>query len=441
MIYDIIKSYQGNAIYDNNGIYTYKDLNKQIDLYDKIISGKIKDNDNVILLSDYNFYSISLLLSLSKKNINIIPLIKTTQKEFEEKVTESIPDYIIKISKNGKLIIEKLKINGVLKDKNKVTSLGSTGIILFSSGTTGKPKLMIQNLSQIIQNIQKPRRQKSLIFLLFLMFDHIGGINTLFQCLKNGAPIVIPTSRNPSSIIELIENHKVNVLPTSPTFLNMMLMDEKFNEEKLDSLKLITYGTERMPKTLLEKINKNLPKVKLLQTFGTSETGILKTKSMSSDSLFFKIIDENQQYKIIDNELYLKSNTSVGKYLNHKNSSFIKDGWFKTGDIVETNEKGYIKIIGRKNKIINVGGLKVMPNEVESIINSIDEVIDSTVYGEPNNITGNIVCAKIVTKTDNKPELKKKIKKLCISKLDKYKIPVRINFSDLEMNSRGKKLI
>ena len=141
-------------------------------MYDKIISGKIKDNDNVILLSDYNFYSISLLLSLSKKNINIIPLIKTTQKEFEEKVTESIPDYIIKISKNGKLIIEKLKINGVLKDKNKVTSLGSTGIILFSSGTTGKPKLMIQNLSQIIQNIQKPRRQKSLIFLLFLMFDN-----------------------------------------------------------------------------------------------------------------------------------------------------------------------------------------------------------------------------------------------------------------------------
>ena len=194
-----------------------------------------------------------------------------------------------------------------------------------------------------------------------------------------------------------------------------------------------------MPNNLLKKINNCLPKIKLLQTFGTSETGILKTRSMSSDSLFFKIVDENQDYKIVDNELYIKSNTSVGKYLNYQNTSFTDGGWFKTGDIVETNDKGYIKIIGRKNKVINVGGLKVMPNEVENIINTIEEVIDSTVYGEVNNITGNIVCANIVTKTQNKLALKKKIKKICISKLDKYKVPVKIKFSNLEINSRGKK--
>ena len=440
MIYETIKSYKGNAIHDCSGTYSYKDLLNQILIYDQIFLKKINNHDNVILLSDYNFYSISLLLCLAKKNINIIPIINTTQKEFDEKVAESIPDYIIEISKNGKFKIEKLKKNGTLKNKDKVTSLGSTGIILFSSGTTGKPKLMIQNLSQIIKNIQKPKRQKSLIFILFLMFDHIGGINTLFQCLKNGVPIVIPSSRNPSSIIELIDNYKVNVLPTSPTFLNMMLMDEKFDENKLKSLKLITYGTERMPKNLLEKLNKSLPKVRLMQTFGTSETGILKTKSMSSDSLFFKIIDENQQYKIVDNELYLKSNTSVGKYINHQNSSFIKGGWFKTGDIVETNKEGYIKIIGRKNKVINVGGLKVMPNEVENIINSHKDVIDSTVYGEQNNITGNIVCANIVSKNKNKLELRKEIKKLCLLKLDKYKVPIKIKFENLQMNNRGKKL-
>jgi acyl-coenzyme A synthetase/AMP-(fatty) acid ligase len=217
-------------------------------------------------------------------------------------------------------------------------------------------------------------------------------------------------------------------------------MDEKFDENKLKSLKLITYGTERMPKNLLEKLNKSLPKVRLMQTFGTSETGILKTKSMSSDSLFFKIIDENQQYKIVDNELYLKSNTSVGKYINHQNSSFIKGGWFKTGDIVETNNEGYIKIIGRKNKVINVGGLKVMPNEVENIINSHKDVIDSTVYGEQNNITGYIVCANIVSKNKNKLELRKEIKKLCLLKLDKYKVPIKIKFENLQMNNRGKKL-
>ena len=205
------------------------------------------------------FYKSSAIII--EKKVNIIPIIKTTQKELEEKIEESCPDHIISIEKAGKLVITKQDSKKILDEKEKVTSLGDTGIILFSSGTTGKPKIMIQNLTQIINNIKEPKRQKSLIFILFLMFDHIGGINTLFQCLKNGTPFVIPSSRNPSEIIKLINQHQVNVLPTSPTFLNMMLMDDEFDENKLNSLKLITYGTERMPNSLLNKINNCLPKI------------------------------------------------------------------------------------------------------------------------------------------------------------------------------------
>ena len=236
--------------------------------------------------------------------------------------------------------------------------------------------------------------------------------------------------------------NKVNVLPTSPTFLNLLLMDESFESNKLKSLKLITYGTERMSDLLLKKLNSLLPNVKLLQTFGTSETGILKTISKSSESLYFKIVDQQMEFKVVEGELFLKSKTSVSGYVNHDNKNFKKDGWYATGDLVEQDAEGFMKIIGRKNKVINVGGLKVLPSEVEEVINSIEGVYESTVFGQENIITGNIVCAKVYSdlqELDALKDLKSQIKKTCRKKLDKYKIPIKIFFKELRINERGKK--
>lgn len=441
MIVELIKNYQGECINDLNGTYTFSDLLTQINEFRNLLSGKVRNHDRVLIYSDYTFHSISLLISLSDFNINIIPLVKTTESENREKVESVSPHLILSFDDNNKLIIENSKSKSNKEEIfNDVTDKGDTGVILFSSGTTGKPKVMIQNLTKIISSIKKPRRQKSLRFIILLMFDHIGGLNTLLNCLINGAPFVIPQDRSPSLVISLINKHQVNILPTTPTFLNLLMIDESFDSDKLKSLKLITYGTERMSKVILNKLNLNLPKVKLLQTFGTSETGILKTQSKSSNSLFFKIVDDEKEFKIVGDELYLKSKTQVNGYVNHNNDVFLKDGWYSTGDLVETDEDGYIKIIGRKNKIINVGGLKVLPKEIEDVINMVNGVDDSTVFSEPNNLVGNIVCAKIFTQLEDTKELKSKVKSICRKNLDKYKVPVKLYFEKLEMTNRGKKI-
>ena len=164
--------------------------------------------------------------------------------------------------------------------------------------------MMTQNLSNIFESHLVPRNQKNLKILIFLLFDHIGGLNTLISSVKKGMSLAITNSRNPDDIIKFIYNAKINILPTTPTFINMLLLSEEFASEKLDSLKLITYGTEKMPPGTLKKINKFLPNTRLLQTFGTSETGIVKTKSKSSNSLYFKIIDS--EFKVVENELFLK---------------------------------------------------------------------------------------------------------------------------------------
>ena len=437
---ELIKKYKGEFITDLNGGYTFSDLVNQINEFKNLLSNKIGNHDRVLIYSDYTFHSISLLISLSDTNINIIPLVKTTESEYQEKIESVSPHFTLSFD-NNKLIIEKYKLTSNKEEVfNEVTKQGNTGIILFSSGTTGKPKVMIQNLTKIISSIKAPRRQKSLRFIILLMFDHIGGLNTLFNCLINGSPFVIPKDRNPSLVISIINKHQVNILPTTPTFLNLFMMDESFNYDNLKSLKLITYGTERMSGVILNKLNLNLPRVKLLQTFGTSETGILKTQSKSSNSLFFKIVDDEKEFKIEGDELYLRSKTQVNGYVNHSNDNFLKDGWYATGDLVESDEEGYIKIIGRKNKIINVGGLKVLPKEIEDVINLVNGVYDSTVFSERNNLVGNIVCAKIFTQSENIKELKSEIKSICRKNLDKYKVPVKLYFEKLEMSNRGKKL-
>ena len=440
MINDILKSYNGTCIIDENSSYSFHDLTNQIEKFRITIKKEIIENENIVIYSDYNFHSISLLLLLSEYPINIVPIVKTTEKEFSDKISSFNPHKIISFDERGSLIIKNLNsISTPSKEYTIYTTNGDTGIILFSSGTAGKPKVMIQNFSEIIKSINKPRKKRSLIFIILLMFDHIGGLNTLLNCLITGSPFVIPKDRNPSTIINLIEKYKINILPTTPTFLNLLLIDDSFNSNKLSSLKLITYGTERMSEILLKKVHSFLPNIKLLQTFGTSETGILKTISKSSDSIFFKIVDNDKDFKVVDGELYLRSKTSIKGYLNHSNENFKKDGWYATGDLVEIDDDGFMKIIGRKNKIINVGGLKVFPSEVEGVLNSIEEVIDSTVYGQDNNIMGNIVCAKIYTNFKEKKLLKSLIKKTCRERLDKFKIPVIIVFDELKITNRGKK--
>lgn len=435
-----LTQHEGTAIITDDAVYSYQQL------YDKILAYKeelsqINKGEVVGIFSDYSFESIALFLALSTMPVIAVPIVPTTDAELRNKLKAASVQWLLSIS-NGILNFEKTGIEYSEIDNYKnITDKNQSGLVLFSSGTTGTPKVMVHNLSQLMDSFAPPKKTRNLNFLLFLLFDHIGGINTLLNCLNSGAAITVPSNRNPEYILQLISEKKVQILPTSPTFLNLMLMTENFNQYDLSFLKMITYGTERMPQNLLLKVKEKMPKVKLLQTFGTSETGILKTESKSSTSLYFKIIDPDYDYRIKDGQLYLKSKNVVNGYLNQDSQQFLGDGWFATGDLIETDEDGYIKIIGRLNKVINVGGQKVLPKEVEDVINKVPGVVDSTVFARDNAITGQMVCAEIVkTKDSEEAVLKKEILTYCRQELDKYKVPSKIIFADaLSFSNRFKK--
>jgi acyl-CoA synthetase (AMP-forming)/AMP-acid ligase II len=413
-----------DAIVVDEITYSYGSLLEQIKIYKSILEKQIKPSSVVAILGDYSFFNIALFFALFENKNIIVPITSTISKIQDEYINESFCEYTIKTIKSD-LDIQTIEQNSSHEMIKKLKENQNSGLILFSSGSTGKPKAMIHNLDNLI-NSYKDKKAKSMNMLVFLMFDHIGGLNTLFNALCMGACLIIPKNRDAKNICELIQNYKIMVLPSSPTFLNLILISGEHEKYDLSSLRMITYGTEAMPESLLLKLKESFPKVKFLQTFGTSETGISTTSSKSSDSLYMKIEDANQEYKIVDNELWLRSKTQVLGYLNASMDSFTSDGWFKTGDLVEELEDGYLKIIGRSKEVINVGGQKVLPAEVESVILSMKEIDDCMVYSESNVITGQTVVCDVVLH-EPKENIKKIIRLFCKDKLETFKIPTKVN--------------
>lgn len=429
-----------NAIVYDYKEYTYAQLHEQIGAYAQKINGKIAHGEVVALVSDYNFYSIALFFALYENKNIIVPITTKIATEIDDRIRVANCDWRINLQE-GEIAIEQCTKSGeahALLVQLQVQS--KAGLILFSSGTTGAPKAMIHNLDNLVDSYQG-KRGKNMTFLIFLMFDHIGGLNTLLNCIAMGVTMVFPTKRDADHVCSLIEKYQVNVLPTSPTFLNLILIGESQKKYDLSSLRMITYGTEPMPESLLIKLKGEFPRVKFLQTFGTSETGISQTASKSSDSTYLKIDDPKTEIKIVDGELWIRSKTQIMGYLNASMERFTEDGWFKTGDLVEEAEDGYIKIIGRNRELINVGGEKVLPSEVESVLFQMPDLIDCMVYGEQNPITGMMVVAKVLFRTPMKPsEAKKAVTLFCQDKLDRYKIPAKvIQMTESEYTDRFKK--
>ena len=429
---------QTAIIYDGKK-YSYNELYIKIKEIESFIKDKIKSGEVVAILADYSFVSIALFFALYENKNIIAPITSTSKKEIDGKVKESFSTKIINLE-NENLVITNIKSEASHKIINDLQTSKCAGLILFSSGSTGAPKAMIHNLDTLVDSYGD-KKQKQINMLVFLMFDHIGGINTMLNILSMNATMIIPQNRNADDICKLIEEYKIAVLPSSPTFLNLILINRSYEKYDLSSLRMITYGTETMPEGLLGRLKAVFSKVKFLQTFGTSETGIAATSSKSSSSTFMKIDDENLEYKIVDNELWLRSKTQILGYLNRSMESFTNDGWFKTGDLVELDNEGFIKIIGRNKEIINVGGQKVLPSEVESVLLGMDEIEDCLVYGEQNAITGQSVSCDVVLKSGVEADgLKILVRKFCKDKLDNFKIPTRVNVvQKTEFTERFKK--
>ena len=386
---------------------------------------------------DFSPNCIALMMALIENANIIVPFADAALSGLEKKQSIAQIEALISLDNNDDVAIQRLQRQADHPYYSLIREENEPGLVLFTSGTSGEPKAAVHIFSRLLKKFKTKRA--ALKTVNFLLFDHWGGLNTLFHTLSNVGVVLAIKERTPDAICQFIEKHKIELLPASPTFLNLLLISEAYRRYDLSSLKLITYGTEPMLESTLARLNKVFPEIKIHQTYGLIELGVLRAKSKSDDSLWVKVGGDGYDLRIRDGLLQIKAESAMLGYLNAA-SPYTEDGYFMTGDAVES-EGEYIKILGRKSEIINVGGDKVYPAEVESIIHEMDNIAEVIVSGEKNLIVGMIVCAKVrLWHEENHREFSNKLKKHCSAKMQKFMVPVKITFTnESQFNERFKK--
>jgi len=420
------------AIIWKDASFSYKNILQRIHKWRDELTD-LESGTIVGLEGDFSPETISLLYALIEKNAIIAPFdINHTEKN-RKKYEIAQLDLLIRVQSEENIVFTKMG-DGIAKNDlyKDIIENAIPGLVLFTSGSSGEPKAALHNFSKLLDKFRVKR--KSLRTINFLLFDHWGGLNTLFHIMSNGGTVIILENRTPDYVCELIEKHKVELLPTSPTFLNMLIISRAYERYSLESLKMISYGAEPMPESLLKNLNKLFPAITLQQTYGLIELGVMRSKSEDNGSLWVKIGGEGFSVRVVDDMLQIKSDSAMVGYLNAP-SPFTEDGWFMTGDAVEV-KNDYFRILGRKSELINVGGEKVFPQEIENTILEIPDIEDVLVYGETHPLTGKIVCAKIkYAGSEGKAEVVSIIRKYCRTKLEPFKVPVKIQLVDESFES------
>ncbi|MDP4535563.1 fatty acid--CoA ligase family protein [Alkalimonas collagenimarina] len=399
----------------------------------------ITEHSIVVINGVFNATTLGLILGAYIKQCTIVPLFNSDAAQVETIINAVHPDVLCD-TRDDTICCTTLATLSPTKHAllKQLVTQGASGLILYSSGSTGTPKAILLSLDKLLQRYQVYKEQATSTIAGFLFFDHIGGLDVLMQCLMTGCTLVSMTKRTPEDVCQAIEKHRINVLPTTPTFLNMVLINRSYQRADLSSLTVIAYGSEVMPQATLDLLQQALPHVTLKQTYGMSELGVLPTESKAGNSLWLKI--KKTDYKVQDGVLWVKSPTAMLGYLNQDHPT-LNDGWLCTGDLVEQRGE-YIRILGRQSTVINVAGEKVFPAEIEALLLQIPFVKNSSVWGKKSPITGKIVAATIYTDDGVDPlQAKKHILDICKRTLAPYKIPRHFEFVNGQYHSERFKKI
>lgn len=390
---------------------------------------EVRKGDVVAIIGDFNPSSILTLLRLIDIGVVVVPLTVETRHEHEYFFESALVDVVIDGTE-----VQRRHHDQKHELIEKLRELGHAGLVLFSTGTTGRPKAILHDLTLFLKRFETPR--PTLRTINFLLFDHIGGINTLLHTLFNKGVVIAPESRTVDSILETCAKYNVEVLPTTPTFLRMMLMSGAVPSKVPDCLKVITYGTERMDQPTLDELCALLPNVDFRQTFGMSELGIVRVKSEARNSLYMKVGGEGVETRVVDGVLQIRSSSRMLGYLNAP-SPFDAEGWYDTKDVVEVKDQ-YYKVTGRVSDVINVGGLKFMASEVERVALQFPHVSLVKATPKPNPITGQHV-ELLVQATSEGAVDKVALMDFLKDRLQPHMVPKRIRVESVVVGHRFKK--
>jgi acyl-CoA synthetase (AMP-forming)/AMP-acid ligase II len=403
----------------------------------RLTRSNLSNGDVCAIIGDETCDTCAALLAALFEGLIVVPLCSMPADRLGQCLETAHAQAVVGFdTSSGEFRIERIAQRGSHPLMERLRAQGRAGIVLFSSGSTGAPKAVLWDAEPLIARHRQVRRTYRT--LVFLRLDHIGGLNTLFHVLCGGETLVAINQRDVPNVCNAIARHHIELLPTTPTFLTMLLVSGAVERFDLSSLRRITYGTEPMHQGVLQSLAAALPGVDFKQTYGLSEVGILPTRSANRDSLWVKLDGNGVSTRVVDGELWVRGSSAMLGYLNYA-TPFDSDGWFNTHDAVEV-QGDYVRILGRTSEIINVGGEKVYPAEVEDVLLKAENVRAAAVRGRRNAITGQVVTARVALAEAEPPrEAERRLLAFCRRRLAPFQVPALIEFAlDPLHNERGK---
>ncbi|MGI5150995.1 class I adenylate-forming enzyme family protein [Plantactinospora sp. CA-294935] len=430
-----LRAYAGaQAFVHGDEPLSYRTLGSMVDEWVAYLESESIGPGDVVMLEGVCSPEVAAaLLALVIRRAIVVPITPSPVEGVGTYLDVAEVEVVISVDRHGDRVSRRtgrVATNGL---HESLRATGRPGLVLFSSGTSGRTKATVLDFARLLIRYHTVTgRGRRTIF--FLNLDHIGGINTLLHTLSSGGTVITVPDRSPDTVLASIVRHGAEILPTTPTFLNMLLAVGAHRRFRTDTLELVTYGTEPMPDRTLELLRTALPGVRLKQTYGLSELGILPTKSKADGSGWMKLGTAGFAHKIVDGVLWIRSDTAMLGYLN-AGAEFDEEGYFNTHDVVETDGE-YLRVLGRRSEIINVGGEKVYPAEVENVILGIPNIADVTVKGRPSPVTGMVVTAIVHLQHDEDDRsVRRRVREYCRGRLAPFKVPALVTVSREALHS------
>ncbi len=295
-----------------------------------------------------------------------------------------------------------------------------------TSGTTGLPKKVTHTFTSLTRNIKMNERRRADVWGLAYNPTHMAGLQVFFQAFLNKNTIVNLFGLSRDQVYEQIEKYNVSHISATPTFYKLLLPAKTV----FHKVQQITFGGEKFVEGLQMEMKKIFPSARFTNVYASTEAGAL----FAANGNIFSLSEKNKSYvKIVEGELWIHKSV-----LSESSDLKLQDDWYASGDMVEVIQEVPLtfKFLARKNEMINVGGSKVNPNEVEELILKLNGVKDVKVFGKENSLMGNILCADVVSEMVTEKEIKSFLK----NHLPGYMVPRIIKFvPEIAMTATGKK--
>lgn len=314
--------------------------------------------------------------------------------------------------------------------------------LISTSGTTSTPKLVGHSLESLARTVTSKTRQGKAVWGLLYDPARFAGLQVMLQALLGGGELVAPDPRlSLSEQIALFLRHQVNALSATPTLWRKLLMTPGATELPL---RQITLGGEIADERTLNALHSTYSGAHITHIYASTEAGVgfaVHDVRAGFPAGWLNTGVKDVQLRIsADSTLMIKPSVRAQAYANVTQSLFSDEGWLDTGDLVEL-VGDRILFRGRANGSINVGGNKVMPEEVENCILQLDFVSAALVRPKASSVAGSLLEALVVVVVGSSEtkEAVSKIKIHCRERLAVYKVPAFVRVVDhLPMTAAGK---